>query len=482
MRKSAFHRMPGAPALGTVVTLLALALLLLAPREAAAYPQFQFSSGTNRCGQCHYAPAGTGLINDWGRSEAGDTISRGGDGAFLHGLWTPPSWVAIGGDLRLVSLANAAGGPESPELVSFPMQADLYAHFVLPQGLSVNLTAGDRGIVRPTDDSIGGRISSATDRFISREHYLMWRPSATGAYARLGRFFAPYGLRLVEHIFYVRRFTGNALYEEPYALSGGYLADDWEVHLTGFAPVPTSFPDQLQSIGYRESGGTAYGEKRFNNMAALALQGRVGIADEEARYQGGAVAKVWIEDIKLMFMGEADVIRQQIKNSVGQTQFVSFAGLTFIPIRGLMIMGAYERFHEDIALKNTAHNAYDLELTFFPWAHFELQGLGRVQENGDGSARLWVCSSSTTTYDDGEIQSAGDPDGDAVGSDAGRWVQPGAERGRQADVRSRCAADLHGSVYPVPRLSSAPRSDRRASDSPAGERALRRLRRHQLWR
>ena len=135
MRLRRFQRATAAQRLSGAAAFALLALLLFASRDAAAYPQFQFSSGTTRCGQCHFAPAGTGLINDWGRGEAGDTISRGGDGAFLHGLWTPPSWVALGGDFRLASLANATGGPESPELVTFPMQADAYAHFVLPAGV-----------------------------------------------------------------------------------------------------------------------------------------------------------------------------------------------------------------------------------------------------------------------------------------------------------------------------------------------------------
>ena len=369
-------------------TLAAVAIVLLAPTPASAFPQFQFSSGTTRCGQCHYAPAGTGLISAWGRDESADTISRGGDGAFLHGLWAPPSWLALGGDLRLVSMANSTGGPESPELVSFPMQADLYARLVLPDGFSLNIIAGDRGVVRPGGEpTLGGRVSSAVDRFMSREHYLMWRPSATGAYVRAGRFFAPYGLRLVEHIFYVRRFTGNALYEEPYALSGGYVGEDWEVHATGFVPIPKSFPDPLQSIGYKEAGGAIYGEMRFGGMAALALQSRVGIANEEARYQGGGVAKVWIDAAKLLFMGEADIIRQQIKGTtgVGQTQFVSFAGITFMPIRGLMTTFAYERFQENLSVSKTGHDATDLEVNFFPWAHIEFLVLGRYQQNGDGA-------------------------------------------------------------------------------------------------
>ncbi len=44
----------------------------------------------------------------------------------------------------------------------------------------------------------------------------MWRPSATGPYARIGKFFAPYGLRFVEHIFFVQRYTGFDIYNETY--------------------------------------------------------------------------------------------------------------------------------------------------------------------------------------------------------------------------------------------------------------------------
>ena len=77
------------------------ACLLAAAGRADAYPQFQFSSGTNRCSQCHYSPAGGGLITQWGRDESGDTISLGGDGGLLHGAWSPPSWLALGADIRL---------------------------------------------------------------------------------------------------------------------------------------------------------------------------------------------------------------------------------------------------------------------------------------------------------------------------------------------------------------------------------------------
>ena len=34
---------------------------------ARAYPQWQLSTGAARCNQCHFAPAGGGLINSYGQ-------------------------------------------------------------------------------------------------------------------------------------------------------------------------------------------------------------------------------------------------------------------------------------------------------------------------------------------------------------------------------------------------------------------------------
>ena len=122
------------------------------------------------------------------------------------------------------------------------MQADAYFRFAFGEAFSLYVTAGARGEVRPADEAISSQFSTLGDRFISREHYLMWRPSATGPYARLGRFYAPYGIRFVEHIYFVRRYTGYELYNETYTASGGYVADDWELHVSAFTPPPSGFP------------------------------------------------------------------------------------------------------------------------------------------------------------------------------------------------------------------------------------------------
>ena len=363
-----------------------LAVLLLAARPAAAYPQFQFSSGTQRCAQCHYAPAGFGLLTSWGRDEAADTISRGGDGGFLHGLWTPPSWLALGGDFRLAAIENDVGGAGSPEFAWFPMQSDLYVRGAFGDtGVSLYVAGGATGTTRPGTTSLVGHVQAV----MSREHYLMWKPSATGPYVRVGRFYAPYGLRLVEHIYYVRRFTGFGLYEETYNVSGGYLDENWEVHATAFTPPPSSFPNQLQTSrnNMTGSGGALFAEKRFKSMAAVGLQSRVAINSEHRVIQAGAIGKIWVDGARMLFMGEVDAQRTDLSGSGGgYLGTVGYLGLTFFPIKGLMTGLAVEQYQEDIRVGTVARSAADLAINIFPWAHVELMILGRYQISGSGNA------------------------------------------------------------------------------------------------
>lgn len=359
------------------------ALLLFTARSAQAYPQFQFSSGTSRCAQCHYSPAGYGLLTSWGRDESGDTISRGGDGAFLHGIWTPPDWLALGGDLRLAALRNHVGGAGAPESAVFPMQAELYARAAFgDSGVSLYVAAGARSATRT--EQTGGTVHVVAP--ISREHYLMWKPSATGAYARVGRFYAPFGLRMAEHIYYVRRFTGFGLYEETYNLSGGYLEEDWEVHATAFTKPPAGFPVALQTVGVRGNGGAVYGEKRFASISAVGLQGRVVVNSDQRLTTGGAIGKLWVEQAKMLVMGELNLQRHDVVGGVAFNQMISFFGLTFIPIKGVMVGVAAERYQSDMRLAPTARNAFDLQLNLFPWAHCEIFLLGRYQMTGAGAA------------------------------------------------------------------------------------------------
>src|SRR5207302_9872519 len=105
------------------------------------------------------------------------------------------------------------------------------------------------------------------------EHYVMWKKaSASGTlYLRAGRFYAPYGLRLVEHPDYIRRYNRYNLYEETYNLSASYLAKDWEAHATVLTSPPDSFPKSVGASGTHGTGAAAYVETRFLSRAAVGL-------------------------------------------------------------------------------------------------------------------------------------------------------------------------------------------------------------------
>jgi hypothetical protein len=79
------------------------------------------------------------------------------------------------------------------------------------------------------------------------------------------------------------------------------------------------------------------------------------------------------------------VIRANVSAaSAGETQLVTYLGVDLFPKRGWMVGLAHELYQEDISVKGTAHDAFDLEVNFFPWAHFELLALGRYQFTGTG--------------------------------------------------------------------------------------------------
>ncbi|HKA88785.1 MAG TPA: hypothetical protein VKE22_14045 [Haliangiales bacterium] len=351
----------------------ALALLVaLAPAVAGAYPQFQFQTGAVRCNQCHFAPAGGGLINGYGREEAGDTISLGGDGSFLHGLWTPPSWLALGGDVRLAGVLNNVGADFGTEVEAFPMQADFYARAAVG-AFSAYVKVGYRGT--PRSDT-----APPFSRLVSREHTLTFRPDPVGPYVRVGRFFAPYGLRVVEHLTFIRRYLGFSTLEETYGLSGGYVSDDWELHATAFVP---SFS---RPVGYREKGGAAYFETRLG-LAAIGAQARAGFADIENRLQAGVVGKYLVEGPNILLLGELDVVRQHFTDAdASRAQLVGYLGASTFLVRGLMAQLVLERYDEDLAVKGVARTAFGASLQWFFHAHFEAYLYGRWVVDGSGSA------------------------------------------------------------------------------------------------
>jgi hypothetical protein len=356
--------------------LLAIAIVAGAAGTAAAYPQFQLSTGADRCQACHFSPAGGGLVNDYGRSEAGDTISWwGGDGGFLHGAVELPGSFQVGGDYRGVFAIRSF--TDETDTFGFPMQLDTYLR---PQigPVALYVAAGLRGVAR--DDQ--GSPPDLVDRLTSREHYLIYQKDDS-LYVRGGRFYPVFGIRSQDHTAYVRRYMDQYLMEEPYGIAVGRFGTSYEGHLSLFAPQPDV--DNLRGGGRQSWGGAAYYEKRMrDDTVALAGQARVAVSDNDGRYAVGTVAKAHLGGV--MWMGELDL---QLQGFGGQPdyawryQIAGYLGGSKMVHQGLLLGGALHLWEADVITSKSHRTAAEVNAQWFPYAHIELHLLGRVESQDD---------------------------------------------------------------------------------------------------
>jgi hypothetical protein len=361
---------------------VAVVVILVGPPvfegRALAFPQWQLSSGSTRCNQCHYAPAGGGLVNSFGRDAAGEQLATfGGNGELLHGAVALPTWLSLGGDLRGAFVDQDVQDPAGPTVAAFPMQADLDTRVGLGAGLSLSGTVGFRGQVRDPDVLVPRQNYQpiSTSRLISREHYLQWQPETVGPYLRAGRFYAPFGLRMPEHVLYVRRDLGFDLLQETYNVSGGFVYERAELHLTLFAP------DFVRHIGSDQRGFTGYLEVRLlDDRLALAGQMRLAAGPGVTRFIAGAVGKAYLERLRTLFLVELDGVQLLFDDNASTTrqQIVGAAGFAVLPTRGLVITLLGEHNQLDVQLPDSWTAATGL-VNWFPYAHFDLQLMGRLQ-------------------------------------------------------------------------------------------------------
>jgi hypothetical protein len=344
-----------------------VAFLVALAAPAAAYPRFVLSTGASSCAECHLTPTGGGLLNDYGRGEAGDTISRGGDGALLHGTWTPPSWLALGGDLRGAAMVKAQDGER--DLAAFPMQADLLAR-AGGRGITFTLIAGLRGAARDVHPPLVERITS-------REHYLMYQRG--DRYARVGRFFSTVGLRLPDHTAYVRRYLGFGLSEEPYGLAIGEVRGEWDAHLHAFVPNPVP----LLGAGPRAAGvAVSYERRAMENTATLGLGARYARAPDDARLLFDVTGRRWFEDAGLALDGEVAVQRQSFTDGPTRWQLGSYLGAHQQVTQGVWLGVGLHHWQPDLRLRSW-RDAAELTLQYFPRAHFEVLWLNRASAVGN---------------------------------------------------------------------------------------------------
>lgn len=333
---------------------------------ALAYPQFQVGKDPT-CTGCHIDPAGGGLLNENGRGVASSISQFGTNPEVLNGVFTPPDWLDLGGDFR-----GTGGYFQAPfkTLSAFPMQADLEAsaHF---SGFRAYATVG----LRPTQEG-----NEAATSVWSREHWLMWQNqenSPYGLFVRVGRMMPVLGLRLAEHPDYIRRYGGTALYTETYGAQVHYIEKELEIHASGFIADPLI--DTVDSA----SGGALYGEYRFDEHAAVGVEGMYQKTDDDKRYRGGVTGKLFIPGPDIQLEAEVQYVLQKAGGST--KQLVGYLLAAKDLGNGFQLDVGVGHYDEALSVKDLDRDCADLNLHWYATSHLELIWNNRYELIGFGN-------------------------------------------------------------------------------------------------
>jgi hypothetical protein len=357
-----------------VLLLVIVAVLAFTTGRADAYPQFQLSQDQT-CSGCHISPTGGGLLTENGMTTIEVMSKFGTDPAFLNGLVDPPDWLLLGGDIRAMG-----GWLHAPQdyLWAFPMQGELYAA-AQKNNFTLYVNAG----IRPAQEG-----NETWTRVWSREHYLMWQQEAGspfGAFVRAGMFMPVFGLRLVEHPLYVRRYGGTELFSETYAASASIIKPKFEAHVTGWVENPLIDPVR------QNNGGAAYAEVRLDEKTQVGVGGML---DDGFEYtlRGVLTAKHYLPGPELLLQGELQVANPHV-TGFGHTEIASYLAATLFGPGGIMIDAAWGHYDKNIRIGDLDRDAFDLNIHWFATSHIELLLVNRIefiQWGGGGPTGAWV--------------------------------------------------------------------------------------------
>jgi hypothetical protein len=349
--------------------LAAAAILALGSGTAEAYPQFQLSRDPT-CTSCHVSPAGGGVLNENGLATA-ETISQWGTAPeFFYGKIPRPDWLMLGGDVRA-----ASGYVQTPEklLASFPMQLEAYGRAVLG-AFSLQVDVGAR------EAQSGNEAATHVE---SREHYLTWQQQPgenTGLYVRVGRFMPVFGLRLAEHLTYIRRWGGTPLYGETYGLAVEYVDPRFEVHATGF------IKDPIADTPEHSNGAAAIAEVRLNERLSLGAEGMVTQSDDEKKFRVGALAKLYLPGPDLLLQFEGQFMNQLIEPRGAPKQIIAYLLASRFVNPAFLVDVGLGFFDENLQITQLHRECIDLNFHWFATSHIEALFTGRFETLAFGNA------------------------------------------------------------------------------------------------
>lgn len=327
-----------------------------APAEASAEGEPATDESTE--GEAASAPA----------TEAPHDISP-----FMFGLFELPDWLLLGASYRHMNIITPQGGEK---FRTFPMMMDVYGQLTFG-GFSAG---GSLGAARVPAGSPFTRAAQVTARqgkefnLISRTHFVGYQ-ATDELLIRAGRLNLPFGVRIPEHVMWVRTATRTDRESaQQHGVSAYYLADSWRLELMGIAGNYQINPDQFRERGY--SGYFEYfaGEKTVAGISSLVTVAK----NDRLVLDGQSMTRMAHGAILRSVIGSSTVVSAEI-NALLRSRFepgyVGFLQVDYEAVQGLHFMLTGEMLDQG---HSKAENAGPRE-----------PGAGKPRVGGWASASWW---------------------------------------------------------------------------------------------
>ncbi len=328
--------------------LLAAACLLLGLfhcEPASAY-SWMIKHGLSRCNACHVDPSGGETLTLMGRAHAERLLSFGGDHAgepsassrLLFGAVPELPDVQLGGSYRHLLLYTASEGGAPSDVAHFPMQADLYG----AANLDLFMVGGSLGVARGIEGSAHVRGAQLNRELgagwivLSRNHFVGARIGEQSL-LRLGRLNLPFGVRVPEHVLWVREATRtDRESDQQHGLAFSHASGRLRLEAMAVAGNFQIYPDRYRERGYSASVEYLLGPTHAVGLSSLLLRAnedRFTQARRTVRHAHGVNARLGLSP-EWAILTELDVLKEGGRG-------VGYAGLLQVdyePLRGLHFM------------------------------------------------------------------------------------------------------------------------------------------------
>lgn len=329
----------GAAVLRLLVLCALGAALLSFSGKAHAYP-WMIRHGFDKCASCHEDPMGGETLTGFGRVISDTTLSTRYDGThdptrnaeLFFGVEEPEAW-KIGGSLRYMTvLYSFPRGNAAAKTRSFPMQIDTYGQVRLGPvraGYSLGAAKVPPGspyakAAQVTSFNGPGTNNEGEYNLLSRSHWIGVDVS-DAVLVRAGRLNLPFGVRIPEHVMWVRNATRTDRESaQQHGLAVSYSKGAVRGEIMGVLGNYQISPDK-----FRERGYSAYGELALSPHAAVgvsslithAAEDRTTLTGASTRQAHGATARLGLLP-PLAVLAEADVLLASSRSAgyVGMVQ------------------------------------------------------------------------------------------------------------------------------------------------------------------